>query len=168
MVNDMIAATDTPTGAERSWEMADDGFKQHEPANWTCYNPGESTPAWVVQAAENSCTPVDILDMLAESCNLDVRMAVADNRGASLDAMMLLAHDESADLRYQIAENHNIDESVLRLLADDSHPYVAHRAQKTLRRLELQGGATILPFPLFAVAPESTNETVVQLKRMNV
>jgi hypothetical protein len=80
---------------------------------------------------------------------------------------MLLAQDESADLRYQLAENHNIHKSVLNLLADDSHPYVAHRAQKTLKRLELQGGATIFPFPVFVVAPESANETVVQLKRMN-
>jgi hypothetical protein len=143
-----------------------DVFKEHESTNWTCYSAGEATPEWVMQAAENASTPIDILAMLAESCNVEVRIAVADNQSTSTDTMMMLAQDESADLRYQLAENHNIDESVLQLLADDSHPYVAYRAQKTLKRIRLQDGATIFAFPVLAVVPASTEDLGRKLKRM--
>jgi hypothetical protein len=50
-----------------------------------------------------------------------------------------------------LAENHNIDDSVLKLLAEDSHPYVAHRAQKTLKRLE-GGTAIVNPMPILRIA----------------
>lgn len=160
----MIADLLTPEYIEPSPQASGYVFKEHESTNWTCYSAGESTPEWVMQAAENALTPVDILAMLAESCNVEVRLAVADNQSTSTDTMMMLAQDESADLRYQLAENHNIDKSVLQLLADDSHPYVANRAQKTLKRLQLQGGATIVAFPVLTVVP--TKELGRKLQRM--
>ncbi|MFX9688500.1 hypothetical protein ABTO93_20100, partial [Acinetobacter baumannii] len=40
------------------------------------------------------------------------------------------------DVRFAIAENHNADEEVLRMLTEDENPYVAHRAVKTLQRIE--------------------------------
>jgi hypothetical protein len=122
-----------------------DGFARHNPSNWTCYSAGEATTERVMEAAESSSTPPDILGMLAESCDVKVRMAIADNGSALLETLMMLAQDESADLRYQLAENHNIHESVLKLLSVDSHPYVAHRAKKTLARLRC--GAVILVHP---------------------
>jgi hypothetical protein len=162
----MIAETQARAGtAELSWQAAEVSFKEHESANWTCYSAGETTPEWVLLAAENASTPVEILEMLAESCNIEVRMAVADNPAASVDTMMLLAEDTNADLRYQIAENHNIDKSVLKLLTDDSHPYVAHRAQKTLKRLEVQADATVLSFPVLTLVQASKNELGKKLQR---
>ncbi len=155
----------TPKSTELSPPAEGYVFKEHESTNWTCYSAGESTPEWVMQAAENASTPIDVLAMLAESCNVEVRLAVADNQSTATDTMMMLAQDESADLRYQLAENHNIDESVLQMLADDSHPYVAHRAQTTLKRLRLQAGATIFTLPTLAVVPTS-KELGRKLQRM--
>ena len=121
----------------------DEVTTKNEPGNWTCYSAGDSTAEWVMQAAENPSTPADILGMLAESCNVEVRMAVGDNGNASLETMMILVEDESADLRYQLAENHNVHESVLELLSKDSNPYVARRAQKTLARMEASAAVVV-------------------------
>jgi hypothetical protein len=114
-----------------------DGFPKNDPADWTCYSSGAYTTDWVARAAEDPAAPTDILSMLAESCNVDVRMAVADNPSSLLETLTMLAQDQSSDVRYQLAENHNIDESILELLAEDLNPYIAHRAKKTLKRLEL-------------------------------
>lgn len=101
---------------------------------WTNYSAGEVLSDRVLRAAEDPSTPLDILEMLAENCNVEVRMAVADNESAALSTLLMLAVDESADLRYQLAENHNIDHKVLKLLLADENPYVAHRAQRTIQR----------------------------------
>lgn len=131
----MIAAT-PPIVPEPSLPKVGDELLLHCPADWTCYSAGAHTPEWVVKAAEDSTTSSSLLAMLAENCNIDVRMAVADNQNALPETLMILAQDASNDLRYQLAENHNIDRGVLKLLAEDEHPYVAQRAQKTLRRLD--------------------------------
>ena len=123
-------------------ETAPDDSPKSVPADWTCYSAGAYTTDWVARAAEDPAAPTDILSMLAESCNVEVRMAVADNPSALPETVMMLAQDASDDLRYQLAENHNIPRKVLNLLADDSHPFVAQRAQKTIRRLE--GGAVVI------------------------
>ena len=133
---------------EISGHAVSESFIKTEHDSWTCYSSGESTTGRVMDAAENSSTPADILALLAESCDVKVRMAIADNRNAALETTMLLAQDEDADLRYQLAENHNIDESVLVFLADDSNPFVAHRARKTLNRLK---GGTIVALPMLKV-----------------
>ncbi len=45
------------------------------------------------------------------------------------------ALDTNPDVRYALAENHNISRVVLTRLSEDPNPYVAYRANKTLRRL---------------------------------
>jgi hypothetical protein len=145
----MIAASPPPI-PEFSGRMAGDGSPKNAPADWTCYSAGAFTTEWVAQAAEDPSAPSDILCMLAASCNVEVRMAVADNLSASLDTLLMLAQDESEDLRYQLAENHNIDKGILNLLAEDSNPYVAHRAQRTLRRLK--DSCAIVVYPVLKVA----------------
>jgi hypothetical protein len=140
----MTSAT-PPSVPELSVQIAGDVSTADEPANWTCYSAGAYTTEWVIRAAEDPSAPTNILGMLAESCNVEVRMAVADNRSASLETLMMLAQDESDDLRYQLAENHNIDKSVLNLLTEDSNPFVAHRAQKTLARLERSVASVVRP-----------------------
>jgi hypothetical protein len=121
--------------ARKNEQAADDSPVADKLDSWTCYSSGESTTERVMEAAENPLTPPDTLALLAESCDVKVRMAVADNRSAFTETTMLLAQDEDADLRYQLAENHGIDESVLEVLADDSNPFVAHRARKTISRV---------------------------------
>lgn len=152
---------------ERSGRMVGDSSTRNDLANWTCYSAGESISEWVMQAAENSSTPVDILSMLAESCNVEVRMAVADNGNALLETTMMLAQDESTDLRYQLAESHNIHKSVLKLLVEDSNPYVAHRAQKTLARLADCAVGVVKVVPIVSIKRfASTLAVGSKLKRM--
>ncbi len=145
----MIAAI-PPTISEFPQAMPGDASLACDPADWTCYSAGANTTEWVLQSASDPSAPSDILSMLAGNCDVDVRMAVADNRSALLETLMILAQDESADLRYQLAENHNIDKRVLNLLSEDSNPYVAHRAHSTLKRLE--DDAVITVYPMFRVA----------------
>jgi len=94
--------------------------------------PDFASPQYI---ADNSATPAHILHELATSCDVGVRMAVADNRNSLVPTVMLLALDQDSDLRYALAENHNIDAKVLELLSDDTNPYVASRAKRTLVRL---------------------------------
>ena len=75
------------------------------------------------------------LHRLAQHTDLDVRMAVADNRNTHVMTAMRLAQDNNLDLRYALAENHQINSDVLALLAKDDNPFIADRAQKTLLRL---------------------------------
>jgi hypothetical protein len=130
------------------------GLPDNDPADWTCYSSGAYTTDWVARAAEDPAAPTDILSMLAESCNTEVRMAVADNPSALLETLTMLAQDDSADVRYQMAENHNIDQSILKMLSEDSHPYIAHRAQKTLRRLEVPAKVV----PIMSIASRANLE----------
>jgi dihydroxyacid dehydratase/phosphogluconate dehydratase len=131
----MSAEIQIPIGSQPLSPLASNGFTKNDPANWTCYSAGESLTERVLEAAENHSTPNDILSMLAESCNIEVRMAVAGNKNTLLETVVMLSQDESADLRYQLAKNHNIPESVLHLLAEDPNPYVVDQAKRTLIRL---------------------------------
>jgi hypothetical protein len=95
----------------------------------------------VRQAAKNPRTSAHVLNKLARSADLSVRLAVADHGNTSSETIMFLTKDISVDLRYALAENHNIDTTALYLLAEDSNPYVVQRANKTLARLA--GGSAI-------------------------
>jgi len=65
-------------------------------------------------------------------------MAVADHQNTPKELLLLLAEDLNPEVRYAIAENHNISRDVLNKLLDDANPYIAVRAQKTLSRLSLE------------------------------
>lgn len=97
-----------------------------------------------VAAAENGSTTDEVLSKLARHEHTDVRIAVADNPHASAEILALLAMDESVDVRYSLAENHNIPVSVLSILCSDENPYVAYRANKTLKRLRHSSFGSIL------------------------
>ncbi len=103
-----------------------------------------STSAWGREVAEHPDTSFAALRELAGHADVEVRTAVADNRYTPFETVMMLAQDESADLRYAIAENHNIHADVLSMLADDDNPFVAHRAKKTLERVQ---GSSTMAFP---------------------
>jgi len=85
--------------------------------------------------ASHADTPAFVLHRLAKHCNVDVRLAVADNKNTHTLTTMQLALDNNPDIRYALAENHQIDSNILNVLAMDDNPFVADRAQKTLSRL---------------------------------
>jgi hypothetical protein len=78
------------------------------------------------------------LDNLPEQQFVDVRISAADSAETAPEILRALAYDINPDVRFAIAENHNVDTEILAILIEDSNPYVAHRARKTLQRL--QGG----------------------------
>jgi len=86
--------------------------------------------------ASHPSTPAAVLHRLSQHNDVEVRMAVADNKSTHPITTMQLAQDNNPDLRYALAENHQIDSSVLDVLALDENPFVADRAQKTLLRLK--------------------------------
>jgi hypothetical protein len=86
--------------------------------------------------ANHPATSAIVLHRLSQHNDVEVRMAVADNKNTHTITSMQLAQDNNADLRYALAENHQIDGSILNFLAIDENPFVAYRAQKTLLRLK--------------------------------
>ncbi len=86
--------------------------------------------------ANHPTTSAIVLHRLSQHNDVEVRMAVADNKNTHIITTAQLAQDNSPDLRYALAENHQIDSSILNILATDENPYVADRAQKTLLRLQ--------------------------------
>lgn len=67
-------------------------------------------------------------------------LSVAEDASASEDILWLLVEDPNPDVRFCLAENHNIGTALLQALSDDENPYVAHRAQKTMMRLQSSAG----------------------------
>jgi hypothetical protein len=63
-------------------------------------------------------------------------LAVAEEATASDEILWLLVEDENPDVRFCLAENYNIDPKMLHKLSEDENPYVASRAQKTMVRLQ--------------------------------
>lgn len=66
----------------------------------------------------------------------DVRIAMLENKHLPVDFMALLAEDENPDVRYATAEAYNCPLDLLLMLSADENPYVAHRAKKTISKLE--------------------------------
>jgi hypothetical protein len=86
--------------------------------------------------ANHPATSAIDLHRLSQHSDVEVRMAVADNKNTHIITTAQLAQDDNPDLRYALAENHQIDSGILNILARDENPYVADRAQKTLLRLQ--------------------------------
>jgi hypothetical protein len=99
-----------------------------------------SIPWWLNEKSDYPVTQsmkTGVLSSLAAgSYDTQTRIDIGDHVSTPLEVHLQLAADENVDVRFALAENHNVHERVLSLLAEDSHPYVAHRAQKTLARLK--------------------------------
>lgn len=109
-----------------------------------------ATPSWGKEVAEHPDTSIEALRELARHADVEVRVAVAEHRSTLLETVIVLAQDESVDLRYAIAENHNTHGDVLDILTHDENPFIAHRAQKTLRHIR---GGSIVVFPVVNPRP---------------
>ncbi len=70
-------------------------------------------------------------------------LSVAEDATASDDILWLLVEDPNPDVRFCLAENYNIDAAMLKALSEDDNPYVAHRAQKTLMRMQSPAGKVV-------------------------
>jgi hypothetical protein len=104
------------------------------------YHAGDSISWWLSQKSNNPVTQhkkTEILNGLTAGIySAQTRMDIGDCENTPVEVLLMLAADEDPDVRFALAENHNIHESVLNMLAEDSHPYIAHRGQKTLARLK--------------------------------
>lgn len=87
------------------------------------------------RVADNPRTPVTALMQLAHDPSVDVRLSVAENPNTPAEMLEQLAADDDVDVRYGVAENPHIPAEYLRQLSEDCNPYVACRAQKTLKMI---------------------------------
>src|SRR3990167_6954 len=72
-----------------------------------------------IRQAQDRDTPAEVLALLAQDQNADVRYNVALNTSTSPEALTLLAQDQDADVRYYVAQNTSTPAEVLTLLAQD-------------------------------------------------
>jgi hypothetical protein len=86
------------------------------------------------RVAENHAAPVDVLASLAEDYEPDVRAAVGLNRAVPEQVLCRLLNDECPDVRYRLAEASFLPVAALVVLMADSNPYVACRAELTMKR----------------------------------
>jgi hypothetical protein len=96
----------------------------------------KETIRWLIKLAEADATLVTVLESLSWHTDPDVKIAVADNPRTPAQVLHKLATDDDADVRFAIAENHNVEPEILSILLADGNPYVVHRAQCTLARLQ--------------------------------
>ncbi|MBU6453434.1 MAG: hypothetical protein KGS72_16760 [Cyanobacteria bacterium REEB67] len=85
------------------------------------------------RVAENPAASRALLLALSGDLEADVRIAVANNPNAPQSLLAYLAADSCVDVRYALAENYQLPPRLLRKLAEDENPYVAARAQRTLK-----------------------------------
>jgi hypothetical protein len=97
------------------------------------------TMRWLITVAENPSTSAEVLEHLAQHELSEVRIAVSDNPMVSLTLLGQLTRDENADVRFALAENHQMPVQLLGVLAEDENPYIAHRARRTLARINSSG-----------------------------
>jgi hypothetical protein len=100
-------------------------------------------PRILEKVANNSATGDGTLRRLAEHEHSEVRRAVAENSLLDEGTLNKLVQDVSTDVRYTLAENHLLPVALLIQLSNDENPYVAYRAETTLRRVTELGGHNI-------------------------
>jgi hypothetical protein len=74
--------------------------------------------------AENHNTPPEVLRVLAQDENDDVRIYVAENPNVPVDVLKVLAQDENDDVRSYVARNPNTSPETLQILAQDENKYI--------------------------------------------
>ena len=97
------------------------------------------TVRWLITVAEDPSTSREMLEQLARHEFSEVRIAVSDNPMVSLTLLAQLARDENPDVRFALAENHQMPVPLLGVLEEDDNPYIAHRARRTLARINSSG-----------------------------
>lgn len=85
-------------------------------------------------ALNPNCAEVT-LAKLAEHDSPDVRSAVTEHPSCPKEVLEQLAQDSHSDVRFRLAENVHCDREILERLSQDENPFVADRAQESLKRL---------------------------------
>ncbi|MBX9568675.1 MAG: hypothetical protein K2X77_07250 [Candidatus Obscuribacterales bacterium] len=93
------------------------------------------SPSLRMRIAENTNTPIDVLCMLANDDQTEVRLAAICNETAPDNLLNTVLNDADPTARYELAANACAKLWVLLALAEDENPYVQWRARKTLKRL---------------------------------
>lgn len=84
---------------------------------------------WV---AHNKTVPIEILEILADDPDDQVRSAVACKNKLTAELQLKLAHDPHESVRLHIAYNKNVRKSVLELLQNDEWERVREQATERL------------------------------------
>ncbi|MEJ2815571.1 hypothetical protein [Caulobacter sp. CCG-8] len=128
----MIASAEEFVRLRTSQEPADYHRAAHEPAGTAIWleviarYPGMKP--WV---AHNKTVPLEILRVLAEDADHDVRFAVATKRKLDGPLFDRLSRDRDEGVRARIARNPNTPAEIRRRLMDDPSPLVAEAARET-------------------------------------
>jgi len=115
----------------------------------------EASPQILERIAENQSTWPETLSVLSYQALAEIRIATASNPHTPLASIMVLVNDDNPDIRFSMAENPNIPKEALEILSHNNNPYIQMRAEKTLKRLELED-------ILQAAERESINDSEVQ------
>jgi hypothetical protein len=94
--------------------------------------------------AENRNTWPSTLAILSFQALAEIRIAAAGNPNTPLASVMILVKDDSADVRFSMAENPHLPREALEILATNDNPYIKMRAQKTLKRVELERKLSVM------------------------
>ncbi|MGD9680628.1 MAG: hypothetical protein AB7W16_05525 [Candidatus Obscuribacterales bacterium] len=105
------------------------------------YQAGDNVLDWMREISKDDAAPGFLLSRLANSSDIELKLAIADHSNTPLPILQMLANDDNPDIRFAVSENHNITTQILHKLAEDINPYVAFRAQKTLDRIATENSA---------------------------
>lgn len=113
------------------WHLANDPKTSADVLDRLSMNP------FVAEAvAANENTASTTLQRLAQHWSHKVRAAVSENRYVPFEVLSLLSQDVHPEVRFAVAENPYVPKTMLVNLLNDENPFVACRADTTLKRLE--------------------------------
>jgi len=98
----------------------------------------DGSPELLERIAENRNAWPSTLATLSYQALAEIRIAAASNPSTPLASIIILVKDDNPDVRFSMAENPDIPKEVLEILAKNNNPFVKLRAEKTLKRLELE------------------------------
>lgn len=103
---------------------------------WVWIDVIERFPDMKKWVAHNKTVPIDILQILANDDEPNVRLMVAKKRKLSLDIFEKLAYDSEESVRFAIANNRSTPSHVLENLLNDKWERVVRRAKERLSEME--------------------------------
>ena len=92
----------------------------------------ERFPEYKAWVAHNKTIPLEILGILSDDPDANVRHAVAEKRKLSHPLFTKLANDSDESVRQRITYNAKAPDDVLRLLVDDRNESTKERARERL------------------------------------
>ena len=88
--------------------------------------------------AENPLCPADLIDVLSNDIDADVKAALARNKSVGLSTLESLCDDDDINVRLSLAHEPSLPQFLLEKLSRDSNPYVCDSAERTLEILLLE------------------------------